>query len=425
MGRIVVRTPSQGATALGDKKVTLGTPGTCAIVNSDDTYSEQETVAPGAEVTHTLPDVDHTDTDGSTVTLPGMTPMTCSAPADGVVDVNGDTRQVASGGTLVIRVINENDLLIGNGLFGPGPNSYDHVIEAQPIHINGVEAFGIIPEGIPFNLKVRLDGTPSGTFDGVDTVNVSSLTYSRLPAKTWRFCYADRSLISGYTGALMQFRRATGGATFDAVQDANGYMNTSQVVTDRGNDNITTPIVYDQAGSGVNMLQAVVANQPRLAVGSPNGKERATIYHAQTPFVQAAQSFALNSTETLYIVCRPNTINGAILCGSGTSWWLEMAGSNTIYVFNGSSYFATTGAVQLYSPCLLTLQLKLNALVVRLNGVQILSQNPFALAASTSVTVGARPTGANPNNMGWQALCAHAGDFDAAIETSLMNIYGI
>lgn len=249
--------------------------------------------------------------------------------------------------------------------------------------------------------------------------------YSRLPSKTWRFCYADRGLIGGYTGALMQCRKATGGATFDAVQDADGYMDTAAVVTARGNDNITTPIVYDQSGSGIDMLQAVVANQPRLAVGSPNGKGCAAIYHAQTPFMQAAHSFALNSTETIYIVCRPNTINGAIVCGSGTSWWLEMAGSNTVYVYNISSYFATSGAVQLYSPCLLTLRLKLNDLIVRINGVQILSQNPFALAASTSVTIGARPTGANPNNLGWQALLAHAGDFDASVESALMAAYKI
>lgn len=303
--------------------------------------------------------------------------------------------------------------------------------DGDPIATIDVPSGVTVPYEIPDVDWTDSDGSPQSTPYGdaivcSPCVPINCNAYNRLPSKTWLWCYADRGLISGYTGNLLQFRKATGGATFNVPQDANGYNDVAFVVANRGADAATLPIVYDQAGTGVNLLQGTVGSQPRYAVGSANDFGHINIFSpANVGQMNASQSLALNSTVTVYIVVMPLSTAGAMIASSSTGWWLEYSGTNSFYMYDGAIYPASANALQPFVFQLITVQLKQNALIVRINGVQVLSSATWNRAATTSFTVGSRVGGSNPSTQGWRACLAHSGDLDTAVESALISAYDL
>jgi hypothetical protein len=272
---------------------------------------------------------------------------------------------------------------------------------------------------------VTLNGGAYGVVKSGGTLNVNSNTYSRLPSKTWLWAFADRALITGYTGNLLQYITG-GGSTFTAGQDANGYVDVASVVANRGADTAFTRTLYDQVGGAVNLLDVSAGTRPRYAVPSATDFGHTNIFQpSNVGQMNAAISLSLNSTVTVYMVVMPVSTSGAMIASSGSAWWLEYSGTNSFYMYDGTIYSASANCLQPFAFQLITIQLKQNALVVRVNGTQVLSSGTWSRAATTSFTIGARVGGSNPSTQGWRACVAHSGDLDTTVEAALISAYDL
>lgn len=385
----------------GSHTCSMPTPGTVTVKNSDLSYSEQVTAPSSTDTPHELPDVDHTDTDGSTVTLPGMTPMVCSAPADGVVGLNqqatSESINVASGGYKNFKIVNSLLQAIGSRL-----DALHWLIGQQPLHVNGELAVNIEPTAAltPFNLKVKLNGSAAGVFDGTDTVNITqSLTsttksaassplytgtatpssdlilptvkvldrfgveYSReyrpgttsniweessidvyefLPATNLLCAIGTKQMLSGWAGNLLRFRKSTGGTEFNVGYTTNGYPDVATAQTNLGADAGFVVRAYDQGGNSRDAYwTSSTAPQPRLGMAAGMSGKQVHVAHILNQYMQCDCPITAGQTNTLYMACLPVEMAGAwMLCGGTGStfkWWLNTDSLNRVYLYDGVS----------------------------------------------------------------------------------------
>lgn len=377
------------------------TPGTVTVKNSDLSYSEQVTAPSSTDTPHELPDVDHTDTDGSTVTLPGMTPMVCSAPAPATIGLNRRTTAeeltVASGADVDLEIVNA-----ANQQLGSRSSLLKWLIGAQPLQVNGAQAVNIqpTPGQTPFNLKVKLNGSAAGVFDGTDTVNITqSLTsttksaassplysgtatpssdlilptvkvldrfgveYSReyrpgttsniweessidvyefLPATNLLCAIGTKQMLSGWAGNLLRFRKSTGGTEFNVGYTTNGYPDVATAQTNLGADAGFVVRAYDQGGNSRDAYwTSSTAPQPRLGMAAGMRGKQVHVAHILNQYMQCDCPITAGQTNTLYMACLPVEMAGAwMLCGGTGStfkWWLNTDSLNRVYLYDGVS----------------------------------------------------------------------------------------
>jgi hypothetical protein len=185
--------------ACPDKSKTAPSPvnaGFAIVENSDKTY--RESVKSGK--TLVLPDVTHTDSDGSSVSLPGLTPMTCtpSLPATQII-------RDAGGNVLYNNSINSGDTEnqeIADSTVSNSDNSYTESILAEEslalpdvnITLNGGSVIKASPSAIDINIEVEDDagntgiGTVTGNKVIVPAGSTGTILYN-MPQPEWDVSY--------------------------------------------------------------------------------------------------------------------------------------------------------------------------------------------------------------------------------------------
>mgnify|MGYP003670034516 FL=1 len=72
--------------------------------------------------------------------------------------------------------------------------------------------------------------------------------------------YSFRKLRSGYSGSSIRARESSGNTEQD-IGFVDGVLDTSSLLTFTGANDGLTPIIYDQSGNGVNLVQTTAGNQ--------------------------------------------------------------------------------------------------------------------------------------------------------------------
>lgn len=170
-------------------------------------------------------------------------------------------------------------------------------------------------------------------------------------------CFGVRREFSSYAGALLNAERASDSATMDIQQDAFGNLNQAQCAAFQGSSTLSVAKWYDQEGSGINAVNATLAQQPALSCTNPklNGKPGILYANGVADFLTVPTSAVWQgwssgaSAGTILISMLPtgNGVNNdrifQITPGGGTNTMLFTLGNGGTIPTLGPGYSTTAG----------------------------------------------------------------------------------
>jgi hypothetical protein len=340
-----------------------------------------------------LPDVTHTDSDGSPAIRRMGQSMTCT-PAQPVTTRSAAstplyTQSTAAGGTLTLPQVRILDR------FG---NTSDR--EYRPAATSNVWAESDIA------------------------------TYDRIANTSLISAFGCRALVSGYAGNVLRFRKSTGGTEYDVAQDALGYPDTATALTNVGTDAAFVVKLYDQSGNSRDAYwTSSTAPQPRLTL--PLGTSRRCVEAAfiTNQYLQCDSPVTAGQTNTIYVALTPIEMAGAIvLCGGTGStfkWWINTDASNRLYLYDGATQNPVTPnySISHRGPMLLAVQFKTNSLRVYVNGALAFSHNTWSVLASSMFQICRRVDGGGSiGQINLRGMAHIAADYDSSVNSKLMSM---
>lgn len=170
------------------------------------------------------------------------------------------------------------------------------------------------------------DGTVSSSITtGTTTLNVLD-GYLSGAAQTKVFGYYSvaRRLKNAYTGPLIRVRRTSDNTEQDIAQTANKVLDEASLLTFVGAGDGYITKVYDQSGLVADMAQAVVANQPRIALSGVVSKVNGRPAADQT---MDALRLLENTTTGLYAAGK-TTVYAVLRATSGAAIAMEAASAS-------------------------------------------------------------------------------------------------
>ncbi|RYY39172.1 MAG: HYR domain-containing protein [Chitinophagaceae bacterium] len=165
---------------------------------------------------------------------------------------------------------------------------------------------------------------------GFGTVNWGQMTLPGDAAST-SVAVGLRLLRTGYSGPLVRLRRSSDNAeeNFGAV---GGQLDTAAIRTWVGNNDAYCMVLYDQSGSGFNIIQTTLGAQPKFIFKS-TANNRPTLLFNPAQYMQLAQNF--NSPYTISVVARQTGgVRGRVLSSVSNNWLLGWHGGQ-----EGKAYF--------------------------------------------------------------------------------------
>lgn len=151
-----------------------------------------------------------------------------------------------------------------------------------------------------------------------------------------------RTLITGYVGPLVNFRRSSDNATLDFFAASNGWLDTAAVSAWLGANTATIATWYDQGANAAHITQAVLANQPTY---TPGTRPTLTFDGVNDALAKASITWAANDL-TAFVVANLSAgasyrsfFNVGALATSGLELSMNMGGASVDWLTNDASAF--------------------------------------------------------------------------------------
>lgn len=122
--------------------------------------------------------------------------------------------------------------------------------------------------------------------------------------------YSVRKLRTAYTGSAIRVRRSSDNTEQDIYFDANGNLNTAQLLSFCGSGDGFVTTWYDQSGNGANATQTTAANQPQIvSAGSIiNVNSKPSLQFDGTNDIMKFIGSGTSSSNTLFVLSKCNNL---------------------------------------------------------------------------------------------------------------------